>query len=262
MAEENKVDVDNQGQQNQTEKLELTPIEQQAMDEGWVPKEQWEGDPDKWRPAREFIDRGELFKKIEDQNRTVKQLKMALDDLKGHHAKVRETEYARALTALKQQKKTALQEGDADRVVDIDDQIELVRDEQLRLKQQTMQEQVDASPAPEFVEWVNRNKWYDTDDGMKGYADALGRRLAAAGKNPTAVLAEVEKQVRAEFPHKFRNVNRDRPGAVEGSSTKGGKGDESFALSDDERRVMQRFVRTGVMSEKEYITELKRVRGA
>ena len=84
---------------------ELSPTEQKAMEAGWVPQDQWEGDPDQWRPAKEFVDRGELFKKIEDQNRTIKEFKRALDDLKGHHAKTRETEYARALQVLKSQKK-------------------------------------------------------------------------------------------------------------------------------------------------------------
>ena len=72
----------------------------------------------------------------------------------------------------------------------------------------------------------------------------------------------MERQVRDEFPQKFRNANRDKPGAVESSTNKGVKGNNDVALSDDERRVMQRFVRTGVMTEKEYMVELKRIKGA
>ena len=109
---------------------QLTAAEQKAMEQGWVPQDQWEGDPEQWRPAKEFLDRGELFKKIEDQNRTIKEFKRALDDLKQHHSKTRETEYARALQALKAQKKTALEEGDADTVIKLDDQIDLVKEEQ------------------------------------------------------------------------------------------------------------------------------------
>ena len=84
--------------------------------------------------------------------------------------------------------------------------------------------------------------------------------MAYKGLTPQQVLKEVEKQVKQEFPHKFRNPNKDKPNAVEGSSSKGGKGESSISLSDDERRVMQRFVRTGVMTEKQYIDELKRVK--
>lgn len=240
---------------------QLTAAEQQAMEQGWVPQDEWEGDPEQWRPAKEFLDRGELFKKIEDQNRTIKEFKRALDDLKGHHAKTRETEYARAIHALKAQKIAALEEGDAAAVVKLDDQIDLVKDEQSKLKQAAI-EQPQEQLNPEFTNWVDKNKWYETSQPMRAYADALGRDLAYKGMSPSEVLKEVERQVRDEFPQKFRNANRDKPGAVEGSTNKGAKGGNDISLSDDERRVMQRFVRTGVMTEKEYMAELKRIKGA
>ncbi|MFZ2190102.1 MAG: hypothetical protein WAV48_04940 [Candidatus Magasanikiibacteriota bacterium] len=246
------------------EVVELSPVEQKAKESGWVPEAEWDGDKSQWRPAKEFLDRGELFKKIDDQNRNVKELKRALDDMKRHHNSVRETEYARALQALKTQKQTALEEGDAATVVRIDDQIDLVRDEQTKLKQTNAQEEFRAEPeqpAPEFTNWVSQNKWYENDTNMKTWADGIGRNLAAAGMKPDNVLREIEKQVKDVFPNKFRNANRDKPGAVEGSSNKGGKTGGSFALSDDERRVMQRFVRSGVMTEQQYIKDLKSVRG-
>lgn len=258
---ENALDLTPAGETPKEEPKQLTAAEEKAMEQGWVPQDEWEGDPEQWRPAKEFLDRGELFKKIEDQNRTIKEFKRALEDLKGHHAKTRDTEYKRALDTLKAQKVQAIEEGDAQSVVKIDDQIDLVKEEQRKLAAQA------AEPAvpelnPEFVAWTERNSWYERDTNMKIFADALGQRLAAAGKTPAAVLAEVEKQVREEFPHKFKNPNRDKPGSVEGSTNKGGKANSDVVLSDDERRVMQRFVRTGVMTEKEYLAELKRIKGA
>ena len=261
MADENIVTPEGNAPAPEDNTPQLSAAEQQAMEQGWVPQDEWEGDPDQWRPAKEFLDRGELFKKIEDQNRTIKEFKRALDDLKGHHAKTRETEYARAIQALKAQKIAALEDGDAAAVVKLDDQIDLVKDEQSKLKQaafQPQQEQLN----PEFVNWVDKNKWYETSQPMRAYADALGRDLAYKGLAPGEVLKEVERQVRDEFPQKFRNANRDKPGAVESSTNKGVKGNNDVSLSDDERRVMQRFVRTGVMTEKEYMVELKRIKGA
>ena len=254
-------DTDNAPQDNQDQPAEvvLTPVEQKAAEQGWVPKDQWQGDEDSWRPAKEFLDRGELFKKIEDQNRTIKEFKRALEDLKGHHAKTRETEYARALESLKSQKKAALEDGDADQVIKLDDQIDLVKEEQLKMRQQPVQT-VASEIDPEFSSWVDKNKWYTNSEPMKAYADSLGRSLAYSGMSPTEVLKEVERKVKAEFPHKFTNPNREKAAPVEGSVNKGGRGSDSFQLSDDERRVMQRFVRTGVMTEKEYIAELKRTK--
>lgn len=259
MAEEIKQGEEVQAPKEEVKELSL--IEQKAIESGWVPEDEWDGDKSQWRPAKEFLDRGELFKKIDDQNRTVKELKHALDDMKRHHNSVRETEYARALASLKTQKQTALEEGDAATVVRIDDQIDLVRDEQTKLLQNNNQREYSAEPAPEFTAWTSRNKWYDSDTNMKTWADGIGRNLAAAGMKPDNVLKEIEKQVKDVFPNKFRNVNRDKPGAVEGSTNKGGKANGSFVLSDDERRVMQRFVRSGVMTEADYIKDLKSVRG-
>ena len=262
MAEENIVAATETATDTNTNTdVKLSAAEEKAMEQGWVPQDEWDGDPEQWRPAKEFLDRGELFKKIEDQNRTIKEFKRALDDLKGHHAKTRETEYARALQALKAQKIAALEEGDAAAVIKLDDQIDLVKDEQSKLK--TAPAETQNQPNPEFTEWVDKNKWYENSQPMRAYADALGRDLAYKGLAPSAVLKEVERQVREEFPNKFSNPNRNKPGAVEGSTNKGGKsGSDSMSLSDDERRVMQRFIRTGVMTEKEYMTELKRIKGA
>lgn len=242
-------------------KVEPSAVELRAMEAGWVPEDEWDGDKSQWRPAKEFLDRGELFKKIDDQNRTVKELKRALDDMKRHHTTVRETEYARALSSLKDQKRAALEDGDAAKVVQLDDQIDLVRDEQTKLKQTEPSSSQEEAPAPEFVSWVDRNKWYESSQPMRAYADALGRDLAYKGMPPGDVLKEVERLVKQEFPTKFKNPNRDKPGSVEGSSTKGGKTGGSFVLSDDERRVMQRFVRSGVMTEEQYVKDLKSVRG-
>jgi hypothetical protein len=180
--------------------------------------------------------------------------------MKTLHGRVRETEYAKALATLKAQKQLALEEGNAAEVINLEDKIDLVKTEQQQ-HSQSVQQQEPAGPPQEFVDWVDRNKWYDNSQPMRAYADALGRDLRAGGMRPAEVLKEVERLVKQEFPNKFTNANRSKPGAVEGSSGKGGKSSDSFTLSDDERRVMQRFVRTGVMTEEQYIKDLKSVRG-
>jgi hypothetical protein len=244
---------------SQNAEPQLTEIEQKASAEGWVPKDKWEGDPAEWRDAQSFVDRGQLFKKIEDQNRTIKDFKRALAELQTHHAKVREVEYQRALDTLKAQKKQALEDGDADGVVNIDDKIAAVRDAQKQIQNVP---QPSTEPAPQFVEWADRNKWYNTDEDARAYADGIGRSLAMKGMSPDDVLKEVEVRVKKNFPQLFRNPNKDKPGAVESSSNRGGKESSSFSLTEEERRVMQRFIRTiPGFDEKAYITELKRVKG-
>lgn len=242
---------------------ELSPVEQRAIDEGWVPQEEWSGNPDDWRPAKEFLDRGELFRKIEDQKRELKHLRVAIDDLGKHHAQVKQLAYKEALATLRAQKRDALEAGDHDAVVEIDDRIAETREAQkvAESKPQTTEPQ-EVGPNPEFVRWEARNAWYKSDRIMKAAADEVAREMYGRGfTDPVAILTEVDKQIRKEFPHKFNNPNRDKPGAVEGSSTKSGKSRDTFELSDDERRIMNRIVATGVMTKEKYIEELKATKG-
>jgi len=233
--------------------------EAEARESGWVPKEEYHGDANKWVDADEFVRRGPLFQKIDTQTRELKEVKKALAQLAQHHTKVRETEYKRALEDLKAQKKDAFIEGDADKIIAIDEKIDLVKDQQRTLTvEQTKQAQAQATEThPEFQAWTNRNPWYTNNAPMKAFADALGTELAAKGLRPAEVLKEVEKQVKVEFPQRFSNPNRDKPGAVEGTS-KGSSSARGYQPTSLEREIAQRFVRQGIFkSEQDYYKELK-----
>jgi len=98
---------------------------------------------------------------------------------------------------------------------------------------------------------------------MRDHADIIGQRYAAQHPNedPEDVLKVVEKMVRQRFPQKFSNPNRMKPGAVSSSNTSSIKTVANFEMSEDEKRVMNTFVRTGVMSKEDYIAQLKLIRG-
>jgi len=241
---------------DEEKQVELTPIEQRAMEQGWVPKDEWQGEEDGWRPAKEFLDRGELFKKIEAQNRTIKDFKRTLDELAKHNKEISAVEYKRALETLQNQKKAAISESDGDAVVQIEERIDLIKEEQKKLAQQPLT-QTSEETHPDFVNWVSQNSWYDNNAPMRAWADALGRELAMQGKNPIDVLQEVSKQVKIEFPNKFTNPNRQKAGSVEGSSTRSSGNSGDYALTPDQQKAMRDFVRAGIMTEKEYIEQAK-----
>ena len=244
------------------EQIELTPVELEAKDSGWVPKDEYKGDDHKWVDAGEFLRRGELFKKIEDQSKQLKDVRSALNEMKKLHSQVREVEYKRALDALRQQKKDALIDGDAEAVIAADERIDLVKEQvkQLQSAPADVQENSGAEH-PEFVSWTEQNSWYKSSTPMKAFADALGQDLARAGNSPSEVLRKVAIEVRKEFPNRFKNPNQEKPGAVE-SGKGSGTSSAKFTLSDEERRVMNTFIRTGAFkTEQEYVNELKKVRG-
>jgi hypothetical protein len=231
MAEENQAPEGEQTPQ-------YSPAETTAMEQGWVPKEQWTGDG-KWRDAEAFLDRGELFGKIDRQNREIK----------------------RAIASLRAEKKTALQEGNADAVIEIEDRLDTIRDHQTEARMRASQPQyVDNGEShPEFQAFVNKNPWYTQSRPMKSYADALGTELREQGKSPSDVLRAVEAAVRKEFPQRFSNPNRDRPSGVESGTGNSGTSNSSdkFVLNDMEKKMMNRLVESGVLTKEKYMADLK-----
>ena len=241
--------------------VELSPVEQEASSQGWVPKELFSGDEHKWVDAGEFLRRGELFKKIEEVSRTAKHAKQTLEEFKSHYAKVRETEYQNALKTLRAERRNAMAEGDFERVEAIEDKMETVKTEA-----SSVQEEIKTTPQaeihPEVAHWVEANPWYNSDTTMRAFADAIALSLNKEGITGSAMLKGIDAKVREAFPAKFKNPNRDRPGAVESSATKSkSTTTDSFELTSQEKRIMETFVRDGVMTKEEYIADLKKVKG-
>lgn len=244
---------------------EPTAVELEAREQGWIPKEEYDGDEHRWIPADEFVRRKPLFDKIEKQRRELDKLKESVGILADHNTKIKEHEYNRALATLRAQKKDAFLEGDADKIVTIDEQIDQVKDQQKQFTTQQAQAVKQEATAihPEFEDWTNKNSWYVNNRPMKAFADEIGKELAAkGGRTPLQILQEVEKQVKAEFPTKFVNQNRQKPGAVEGAGKGNGRNSDTYTPSDMERRVAKKLVEAGAFkTEAEYYKDLQKLNG-
>lgn len=245
--------------------VESTPqvdvYESQAREQGWKPKEEYDGEPEKWRPAKEFVERGELFGKIDNMGRELKETKKALKMLQDHHSKVRETEYKRAVDELKSLQKKHLEEGNSDGYLEATELLTDLKAEQKA--REVVSESTPAPPDPRFTSWVQKNPWYAQNQQMRDYADSIGMGYAQKNPNtdPEEVLQYVTSEVRERFKSRFENPNRQKPSSVEGASNAAPAKKESFQLTEEERKVMHTFERTGVMSKDEYITELKKMKG-
>ena len=237
---------------------EYTAIEQEAMSQGWRPKEEFEGDEGKFIDAGEFIRRGELFSKIDHQSKEIKQLRNAMEQFKSHHANVEKVAYDRAIKDLKAQRKAALAEGDVDKFDELDQAIEDVTQERDDfIQKQAQQPAVAPSVDPAFTNWVAKNPWYQNDAIMQGAADRLGLKLAREGLAPLEVLKKVEQEIKKEFAHKFSNPNRDKPSAVEASTPRGTGAKSKFVPSEMEKRIGANLVRAGAFAKiEDYYAEL------
>lgn len=234
-----------------------------ARDQGWKPKEEYEGDPEKWRPAKEFVERGEFFNKIEHLGKELKESKKAIKLLQEHNSKLKETEYKRAVDELKALQKKHMEEGNSDGYLEATDLLTDLRAEQKAREQ--IEQHLPQQPDPRFVSWVQDNSWYAKDAKMRAYADNVGAGYAALHPNidPEEVLVYVTQEVKERFKDRFVNPNRTKPSPVEGGgSNSPGKRGDKFELTDEERKIKNTFIRTGALTEAEYIEQVKRMRGA
>lgn len=248
--------------ENQSQERQYTEIEVKAIEQGWIPKEEFDGDESEFIDAPEFVRRGELFAKIEKQSKEIKAVRQALEAFRIHHSKVKEAEYQRALNALKNARKEAFENGEHDKAFHYEDQIERIKEEKEQIVEELNQPVVDDNAYTEqFQSWVDSNPWYETNRVMRKAADALGLELHREGHSPTEVLKLVEAEIRKEFAHKFKTPASNRPNAVEASTRAGAKSkNDNFVLSGDEKAIMRKIVATGIMTEAEYIQQLKATR--
>jgi len=103
--------------------------EQKASGMGWVPQDQWTGAPDEWRDAKSFVDRGELLTEIHRLKKQGRDQLKAMTDLKGMLSGAEKKGREAAIVELKQQKVTALEQGNYKQVADIDEQLAEVVDQ-------------------------------------------------------------------------------------------------------------------------------------
>lgn len=248
------------------ENNDVQTTEDIARASGWKPKEEYAGDPAKWVSAETFVAKGELIERIESLGKKLKDSEKTIKLLTEHHNKVKESEFKRAVEFLKQQKKQAYESGDVDKIIELDDKIAEIKETQKAQKDAFAEDTKGSGVDPAFTSWVSENKWYDINSEMKADADAFGEAYYRNNpeKTPAEVLEFVTKKIKKAYPEVFQNQNRNRPSAVEGG-TNGGRANtkkDNFDLTDEERSVMRTFVKQGVMTEDEYISQLKSIRGA
>ena len=262
--------VENEEIVEDKEKEVVDPFRERALEMGWNPD--FEGDPADFVDAKEFVRRKPIFDKIEATKRELKETQKALKVFQEHYNTVKKTEYARALSDLQVQKKQALVDGDADALIEIDDKISDIKTEEKIAQQQ--RKEAATQPDPRFVKWAEANDWYTKDEELRAVADEVGtarnklnlQKSPGDQETPEEMLEYVVKRVKKLYPEKFTNPNKSRPSSVEGGSnntpTRETKSSDDFELDEEERKVMNTFVRAGLMTKEQYIADLKGIKGA
>lgn len=250
---------------------ESSQFVEEATSQGWVPKEKFRGNEEDWVDAKTFVERGKEINPILRQNnerlkRELEQLRNQLEDtnisvkeFKKFQEEVMERkiqEYETQIKDLKTAKKEAIAVGDGERVVDIDDQIDQLKEAQRQAKDTPKEvERPKAQPTQEFLEWQEENSWYKENRDMQEEADLIGEALFKKGVIGQQLLKEVSTRIKRMYPEQF--VSRKSP--VE--DTPHGRGNPSSAkkkrtyenLPADAKAACDDFVSRGFITKEQYV---------
>jgi len=262
MAEEVKKDEE--------QEVKQAPAEEKARKNGWLPEDGWHGDAGDWVDYKEFNLRGELMGRINEQSSIINHLTnkvtdrdTALKDMSDLQSKISEREYKKALNELLSQKKEALAEDNYDQVVDIDEEISVLKDAKPKPVEEDQQAPANEEVPQEIIDWLSKpeQSWYHTDQTLRIMAEgfAVGLQQESPNISPSQLIEKVNARIRKEMPHKF-NASSDVDTGGEYSSNqsrKGNSGKATFSdLSEEQKTACLRFERLGTLTREKYVQSL------
>ena len=257
----------------EVEAPQFSEAEEKAMKDGWVPKDQWEGDPEDWVPARQFLKNGELFGRINSYKHKIQGLEKSVQALVKHNEQVFDAGYKAAEAQLKAERREALREGDVERVEQVEEKLEELKTEHEEKKQEFKAEaQPQATMHPSWEPWVDRNQWYVNDVRLRSYADGIAKEIVQEAQSAgqqiefDKLLLEVSRQVKEEFPHRFGNktpvqrttVKDDASNGAAPTKRQAARDDIEASMSEMDRQIMETVIRSGVPKEK-YLDDYKKI---
>jgi len=241
---------------NPATEVSVDPFVAQAVEKGWKPLEQFDGNPELWVDAKEFVKRAPLFDRLEKTNKRLKETEKIVADLTKHIHTVGQAAYDRAIADLKREKLEAVRNADDERVIALDNEIDKLKEEAPKAPDKNA---ID----PVIVEWVNKpeNKWFTEDSEMKTFAEIAHDAIIRNNPNidTEESLKKVTAQVKRAFPEKFANPARAAASPVESAVIASGGKRTVFTyrdLNEEQRRIADNFDRKGIMKKDEYIKQL------
>ena len=103
--------------------------------------------------------------------------------------------------------------------------------QQTQIPQGFQQPQATPNPDPAAEDWASKNEWFGEDEAMTLVAFNIHRRLVEEegfDTNDPTYYTEIDKRIRAEFPHKFNGVEEAEPkGKIQQTVAPAGRSESS-----------------------------------
>lgn len=210
----------------QSEAPQQSDSEARARALGWVPQDEFRGDPSRWRSAEEYIERG--YNEPAIARATIERLQSRIE--------AQEREFGTRLRGIERMSEVALSRQREQLLANYDtairnaaeigdmakfDQLMQARKTAVQDHDLTVAEQRWNKPAPPkqgtqptvlppsdqavVDTWVANNKWFTSDSEMAAVADMASKRINREHPGLTAAqnLAEVTRYMQHRYPEKF-----------------------------------------------------------
>ena len=250
-------------------------VEQRASQLGWKPQEQFQGAPEKWVPAEEFLDRADhVMPILRENNRrlqgelaaetaarkklegAIADMRDSLEAMKEYQSAETERQVKKARGELLEQLKQAKTDGDVDLEVrltselsQVDADLRVAEDAKAAEKKEKEEKKPEQKPSgdvelpPSFLAWKDRNKWYGEDLRKTALANGIAAELRKDPANAhlvhDAFFERLDEELKAEFGTRGGSKVEGDTGGRPGGGSGGGK--KSYAaLPADAKAVCDR----------------------
>jgi DNA repair exonuclease SbcCD ATPase subunit len=276
MSEQNLQNTENNA--DNTPAPEQHDFDSEARAQGWVSQEEFRGNEKDWVDAETFVKRGreilpivrknneKLLKELnearkiaEEARETAKEFQKFQKEQYERKAKDLEAE----LAELKQAKRVAINQGDGDRVVEIDDASDRLKEDLQEAREAAKAtpqptEGATNQPDPNLTVWLSKNDWFGNDLRTTGIANGLAEAIRKENPNLQGkeFLDKLDEELAATLPNKFgkKQVANPMDGGTSSGSGRPSKSKRSYdSLPGDAKAACDRFVKQGLMTKEEYI---------
>jgi len=210
--------------------------EETAINQGWRPEAEFEGNAEDWRDARSFVEKGELFNVIHSMKRDAKVTKQALLDQSSMIEMAADNARNKLLAELKEARIEAKEEQDYAREDKINDKIDELKTKAKESKEKAVEDAPAQEPTyvitpMERAEWMASNPWYSMDQVAANSANMLSESYLQSKPEATGreILEYVSSTMRNSRPDLFVNKNRSKPSTVSRAQTTVAKAQKASA---------------------------------
>lgn len=216
----------------------------EAKEMGWVPKEEFRGPAERWKPAQQFVEDGEnILPIVRAEN---KRLKAEIDKINADYAtrferldkaaqvtiKAAKAQFDRELAALQTKRDEAVAAGDVQAFKATEKQIS---DHTANAPKVEDFEAPKAPAAPAnddktLEDWKKANPWYESDDALTEAAIGISQNLLR--KNPNITMAENLRQTEAAMKERYPLKLGGKSGANGHAPVDGGGDPKTPARTD------------------------------